>query len=230
MNTEENRKEIISLLKTKASTKQDVFHNTIKWFEVLKEVLEQIATEYNAELNNFDPRVEVAYQSRGNHDVKLKVAGDTLLFHMHTNVFSFDDSHGIWSNSYVEKDSLNAYCGMINVYNFLSDSFKYNRENDAGYLIARIFINKENHFFVEGKRQMGFLFNDFQNSQLNKNNLKQIVESCILFSLNFDLLTPDYATMSRISISQIIELTRNIKLTTEKRLGFKLSHENDQVF
>ena len=42
------------------------------------------------------------------------------------------------------------YCGVINMYNFLSDSFKYNRENDLGYLIGRMFINKENTF-VEGK-------------------------------------------------------------------------------
>jgi len=34
---------------------------------------------------------------------------------------------------------------MISIYNFLSDSFKFNRVNDIGYLIARVFTNKENH-------------------------------------------------------------------------------------
>ena len=38
-----------------------------------------------------------------------------------------------------------------------------------GYCIGRIFINKENHYFVEGKRQLGFLYNDFMNSKMNKN-------------------------------------------------------------
>jgi hypothetical protein len=42
------------------------------------------------------------------------------------------------------------YFGVVNVYNFLSDSFRYNRERDLGYLVARIFLNKEGHFFVQG--------------------------------------------------------------------------------
>ena len=45
---------------------------------------------------------------------------------------------------------------MINIYNFLSDSFVYDRERDLGYLVARVFLNKEGHFFVQGKKQLGF--------------------------------------------------------------------------
>ena len=67
---------------------------------------------------------------------------------MHTNTFSFDKSHQIWNSSYVKEDEYKAYCGVINVYNFLSDSFKYNRANDLGYMIGRLFINKEKHFFT----------------------------------------------------------------------------------
>ena len=40
--------------------------------------------------------------------------------------------------------------------------------NDLGYLIGRIFINHENHFMVQGKRQLGFLYNDFINQLLIK--------------------------------------------------------------
>src|SRR5574340_1141800 len=59
-------------------------------------------------------------------------------FH-HTNVFEFDTRHLVWKTSYVKEKATRSFCRMINVYNFLPDSFKYNRANDLGYLVARIF-------------------------------------------------------------------------------------------
>ena len=72
---------------------------------------------------------------------------------MHTDVFEFDANHLVWQSPYVQADRDNSYCGLINIYNFLSDSFKFNRNADEGYLIGRIFINRERCYFVEGKRQ-----------------------------------------------------------------------------
>ena len=92
---------------------------------------------------------------------------------MHSNVFEFDKNHGIWKISYVENNDMNSYCGIINIYNFLSDSFKYDRLDDLGYLIGRIFINKDNHYFVEGKRQLGFLYNDFGNAVIDTKAIKR---------------------------------------------------------
>jgi hypothetical protein len=77
---------------------------------------------------------------------ELKAAGDLIIFHMHTNVFKLDQSHSLWKSSYLEEDEMRGYFGLINVYNFLSDSFKFNREGDLGYLVARIFLNKDGHF------------------------------------------------------------------------------------
>ena len=59
----------------------------------------------------------------------------------------------IWTTKYVQKDELNSYSGIINIYNFLTDSFKYDRIDDLGYLVGRLFINRHSHYFVEGKRQ-----------------------------------------------------------------------------
>jgi hypothetical protein len=55
---------------------------------------------------------------------ELKVAGDTIIFHMHTNVFKLDQSHSLWKTSYLGEDELRGYFGVVNMYNFLSDSFK----------------------------------------------------------------------------------------------------------
>jgi len=70
-------------------------------------------------------------------------------------------NHQVMSTPYVNKDAYRSYCGIINIYNFLSDSFKYNRINDIGYLICKLFIHKERHYFIERKRKSGFLYNNF---------------------------------------------------------------------
>lgn len=222
-------KEIINSLSEKASTKQEVFERTTKFFELFKVRLKAFAELYQSQIEGIDQRVDIQFTSRGTYDAKLKFGGDTLLFHMHTNVFGFDENHPILKTGYVKEDYLRGYCGMINIYNFLSDSFKYNRVNDAGYLIARIFLNKENHFFVDGKRQLGYLFNDFPNAQLDADKIDKIIEASVLHSLYFDLLTPEFSNMGKVTIFQIMELTKNMKLTTDKRLGFKYSFEKKSV-
>ena len=118
---------------------------------------------------------------------------------------------------------------MINVYNFLADSFKYNRINDIGYLVARFFLNKDLHYFVEGKRQLGFLYNDFVNEVINSDKIRKIIESSILYSMDFDLLTPPYDTMKVVSVSEVNEVTSAMSIKTGKRLGFKFQADNDNI-
>ena len=116
---------------------------------------------------------------------------------------------------------------LIGIYNFLSDSFKYNRTDDLGYLIGRIFINKDKHFFVEGKRQLGFLYNDFGQKKIDSKVIREIIESAILYTLEFDLLVPPYDTMKIVSVAQMKEKINKSKTVTGKRLGFKFYADND---
>ena len=223
------RELIVKLLKEKSTLKQDIFQNTIAQFGELKKNLKQISEDLKSEISGVDKRVIIEYKERGDNEVELRVAGDLLIFHMHSNVFEFDKSHPVWKTSYVKDNVYNSYCGMIVVYNFLADSFKYNRGNDVGYLIARIFINSENHFFVEGKRQLGFLYNDFVNSKLDASTLKKIAESTILYALDFDLLTPPFDSVKEVSVSEVIEAANQLQIQTGKRLGFRFQADNDQT-
>ena len=174
-----------------------------------------------------DKDVEVSYEESGDFDAKLKFSGDTLLLHMHSNIFDFDSSHQIHKTSYVKEDKMRSFCGVINIYNFLSDSLKYNRLNDAGFLIARIFINKDNHFFVEGDKQLGFLFNDFVNQQIDKVKICKIIDTAMIYALNFDLQTPNFNDVKVVSLHQILDINNNHKIKTSKRLGFKFSSETN---
>jgi hypothetical protein len=153
--------------------------------------------------------------------LELKFAGDLLLFNMHTNIFEFPRQHEVMRTSYVKDDKSRSYCGVINIYNFLADSFKYNRINDSGYLIGRIFINKDNHYFIEGKRELGFLFNNFGKHILDKSKATNILETAISYTINFDLLTPPYEQVKIVNVEAMKTALDAISLKTGKRLGFK---------
>jgi len=220
---------ILKTLKEKSLLKQDVFKNTMDSFNQLKAVIKEVAGELKESASKVDKRLIVDFKEKGEFGIELRVAGDVIIFYMHTNVFEFDKSHPVWKTNYVKEDNMRAYCGMINIFNFLSDSFKYNRVNDVGYLVGRLFINKDLHYFVEGKRQLGFLYNDFVSSPINKEAIRNILESAILYCMNFDLFTPPFEQVKEVTVSEMEEVNLNLHMQTGKRLGFRFQADNDQV-
>lgn len=220
---------IIAHLKEKSVYKQDVYDKTVEVFSWFKAELEEVQHGLGNVMHEVDNRVKIDFSSESDFEAQAKVAGDVLVFHMHSNIFQFDRSHTIWSSSFVQDQPLNAYCGMINVYNFLADSLHYNRVYDSGYLVARIFIGKDGHFFVEGKRQLGFLYNNYGTELIDRKKVRDIIESIILYAISFDLLTPSYDNMKEVTVNQLQELTRQQSFRTGKRLGFQFEADSDQV-
>jgi len=224
-----NQDLLFNLIKDKGVLKQDVFSNIILNFKVLKSVLREIGDDLSDRIANEDERVIIEYKDSGEFEAQLRVAGDLLVFQMHSNVFKFNLENSLWKTSYLSENQNRGFCGLINVYNFLNDSFKYNRSNDLGYLIGRLFINHENHFMVQGKRQLGFLYNDFINATIDKEKLKSIVQSAILYSLDFDLLVPSYDLVNQVSVNQVRQVGDDLKMRTAKRLGFVFQNNNDEI-
>jgi hypothetical protein len=223
------RELIIDTVIDKNIVKRQAFNNTLRTFETMKDTCRFFENMYNKELvaQGSEPLFE--YKDRGVFDADLQVAGDLLVFNMHSNIFNFDKSHRLWRSSYLQNRPNASYCGMISIYNFLADSFKYNRTNDIGYLIARVFVNCDNHIFVEGKRQLGFLYNDFVNTEIEGETVEKIIESALLFTLDFDLLVPEYDTVNAITVAQMLENLNNAKIQTAKRLGFKFNADNNDL-
>ena len=226
MNHSESQDLIFSLVKDKATLKQDVFANIILNFKTLKSVLKEIADDLKSRMSPIDERVMVDYKDVDEYEAHLRVGGDILIFNMHTNVFKFDDTNSLWKTSYLRDNPNRGFCGVINIYNFLNDSFKYNRSNDLGYLIARIFVNSENHFMVQGKRQLGFLYNDLQNAIIDRDQMKAIVQSSVLYALDFDLFVPPYDLVKEVTVSEIQAVSQGLKVGTGKRLGFRFSADS----
>ena len=221
METTPLRAKIIETFVGKSNLKQKVFDNTFSTFNLLKDTLFELAAEMDDELDGkLDRRTRLEYRDRGKFEAQLQIASDLLIFQMHTDVFTFDANHLIWQNAYVRENRENAYCGVINIYNFLSDSFKFNRNADEGYLIGRIFINRENRYFVEGKRQSSLRAMNFGKGEISRDALLAILEEAIHYALNFDLLMPPYEDNKRVTVDQFNTKLDNSKFVTGKRLGY----------
>ncbi len=227
--TLQNQKEhILKLLKEKSVMKQDVFRNTIASFELVKQCVEEIAAELNKETQAIDKRIIVSTSDTNSYSTQLKVAGDMLEFFMHTNVFEFEKTHVMYKTGYVKQNEYNSYCGIINVYNFLADSFKFNRLNDLGYLVCRIFINREMRFFIEAKGPIGIKYSTFSVEPLNKEQLQEIINDLIIYAITFDLFTPPIEQIREVSVNEIQEKVSSINLRTGKRLGYGTSASYDE--
>ena len=218
------REKILATIINKSTLKQHIFDNTFTTFNELKDVLFEIASELDDDLDGkLDKRVRIEYRDRGKFEAQLQIASDLLIFRMHTDVFEFDSNHIIWQNEYVQAERDNSYCGVIDIYNFLSDSFKFNRNADEGYLIGRIFINREKCFFVEGKRQTLVRPMAFGKEKITREDLVAIMETAINYAINFDLLVPSYEDNKRVTVDQFNSKMDNSKFITGKRIGYEFN-------
>ena len=222
------KEQIVKLLKEKSVMKQDVFRNTIAAFDMVKKCVQEIASDLNTETQAIDKRIVVSTLETTSYATQLKVAGDMLEFFMHTNVFEFDKSNAMFKTGYVKQNEYNSYCGIINVYNFLADSFKFNRLNDLGYLVCRIFINREMRFFIEAKGPLGIKYSSFSVEPLNKEQLLEIINDLIITAITFDLFTPPIEQIREVSVNEIQEKVSSINLRTGKRLGYGTSASYDE--
>jgi hypothetical protein len=218
---------LIDKIIEKGGLKLDVYKNTYESFQDMKIIAKEMSDALKKKVTKVDNRIQFNFNDRGEFEAEMKFGGDMLVMSMHTNVFEFPREHDIMNLSYIKNDITRSYCGIINLYNFLADSYKYNRVNDVGYLVARIFINKEYHYFVEGKRQIGLMYNNFARAKIDRGALKRILETAVSYCVDFDLLTPVYDSIKVVSVSERLENTMNLR--TGKRLGFRFQVDEDDA-
>lgn len=224
-----NQTELFDIVLKKAKLKQDIYARSVEAIELLKKVSNEIVTDFKSKLPIDENRITFDFKDKSNFEFEIKFAGDVLIFMMHTNIFEFSRNHEIMKTPYIKDDNSRSYCGIINIYNFLADSFKYNRENDIGYLIGRIFINNENHYYIEGKKEIGMMYNNFSNNILDEKAAREILEKAILYTSNFDLLTPPYEEVKEVTVYEMQSNLDSMRLKTGKRLGFKFQADIDNL-
>lgn len=225
---EDNYKEILGQLESKASLKQAIYRSTTEVFGLTKKILFKIASKLHADYSQKDPSVEIHFKENNQFEAQLKFSGDMLMISMHSNVFNFEEGHSIFQTSYVKADKNLSYCGVIYIHNFLADSIKYNRLSDEGTLIARILVNKEKHFIVEGDGALGFLYESLGSNIISEENLTDILEKSILMCLKTDLLLPVFAQIKDVTLHQKQSLVAASGYPTGKRLGYLFNSEIQQ--
>lgn len=214
---------ILDTLIQKSVAKQEAYTCTLEQFIALKKVMKFLIENYKKQLKEYSQKINLHFSENGVFEAKMQVAGDMLVFDMHSNIFAFDEKHWIWKNEYVKKDNRNSYCGVISVYNFLADSFKYKRLGDYGYIVARVFINREGYFFLDGDPDFSLFNENFGKNKLDVAALREITQLIIQYSLEADLLIPSLENMQITTVKQMIAKTDKPKVDTGKPMGFQIN-------
>lgn len=225
--TMELKDSLKDLVFSKSELKQNVYQATKDTFGLFRKETRELIDLFRECCRAEGRQVAFEFTDRGDFEFEVKFAGDILLFMMHTNVFEFSRDHQVMKTPYVREDPKRSYCGVIHIYNFLADSFVYQRDNDLGYMIGRVFVNNEKHYFIEGKRELGMLYTNFNTSTVTPESVQGIVESAIEYTTNFDLLTPPYDEVKLVSVGEMRSNFDKKSLVTGKRLGFRFQADSE---
>lgn len=223
MNENNYHTTLVELLSNRAALKQDVYEKTKTTFSIFKEVVAKEIDVLRKEVT--DERVRCKVLNSSDFEIQIAVGSDILVFHMHTNVFRFEDEHPIWKTSYLEDNPELGYFGIINIYNFLFDSIEYDRSDDVGYLIGRIFLNREGQFIVQGLGDISLVYSNFFKNVLDEEKMTEIVQRACTFAVDFDSFAPPYQTVGALRVEDMKNLLNNLKVQTGKRIGFKWNNE-----
>lgn len=222
------RAEIVGRLLNKASIKQDIAGYSEQMFEVFRKIASEEVDAMRAEVT--DSRIRLRVEENGTFEFTLFVGSDVLVFHLHQNVFQLPEDHPLWNEDYLKDTPENGYFAVINIYNFLAESYERSRINDVGYLIGRVFMNREQKCLVEGKGQLGDLFKDVAQCELTEEAVRTILQVAMMYAMDFDLVTPPYELVQEVTVMQIQEISSDLQLATGKRLGFKFASEDNTSF
>ena len=195
----ELKESLKNLVFDKSELKQNVFRSTKEAFELFRTITRDLIHQFQDSCLKEGKKVD----------------------------FEFSRDHQVMKTPYVRDDPKRSYCGVIHIYNFLADSFAYQRDNDLGYMIGRVFVNNEHHYFIEGKRELGMLYTHFNTSVVSAETVQGIVESAIEYTTNFDLLTPPYDEVKLVSVGEMRTNFDKKSLVTGKRLGFRFQADNE---
>lgn len=223
----QNRIQLTQLLQNKAALKQDIAEDAEAVFKELKESIKVELEELRKLVP--DERVRLHYKERGDFEIHVYVGSDVLVFSLHNNVFRLPDSNPLWGTSYFQQDERKGYFGVIYIYNFLAESLIQNRLDDAGYLISRVFVNHDRHFFIEGRTQLAGIFRDTERHQWNPEICTLVVQMTFAYALSFDLYIPPYEIQEEITVNQMHYMGESLKLQTGKRLGFKMKSDDTEI-
>lgn len=215
---------ITRLLESKSTAKQITYKLLLNCFQLLAKESKRVIGELKRKVKPGDQDVTVEFTEINVHEFQVKLAGDLLVFVLHTNIVTFEEAHPVMQEPYIHENEVNRYFGQIMIYNFMSDSVKYNRVNDPGYLLARLLINHEGRYVIEGEGRLGPLFNKISSAPITESELNVLVKLALTIAIENDLMAPPFTDVRFITLYQKMEKTQ--ELGGGQKIGFKMSYQN----
>lgn len=212
------------LLESKSTAKQVTYKNLLSAFNVLRKESSRVVAELTSKANPSDEDVTIYFREVNEHEFEVKLAGDLLVFVLHTNIVTFDPNSPVMQDPYIKQNVVNRYFGQIMIYNFMADSLKFNRVNDPGYLLVRLLINHENRYVVEGDGQLSTLANQIMPQPITDPELSILVKIALTLAIENDLMAPPFTDVRFITLNQKMEKTQ--ELGAGQKIGFQMSYQN----
>lgn len=225
LNSEDPIQFIKHLLESKSNAKQTAYKHIQRAFSVLSDESKSVVDELKRRAHPADKDVTVAFNGINNHEFEVKLAGDMLIFVMNTNIVTLDESHPILKDEYIRQNEVNRYFGQIMVFNFMAESLKYHRSNDPGYLLARLMVNHENRFFIEGERELES-FSKISENPVAEGDLRQFVKIVLRMAIENDLVAPPFTEVKSITLKQ--KRNHSLELGGAQKIGFRMSYDPNE--
>src|SRR5882672_12278115 len=90
------------LLENKSQAKQITYKNLLAAFELLAKESKRVAGELKKKVKtSTDHDVTVDFKRINEHEFNVKLAGDLLIFVLHTNIVTFENEHPVMKNPYI---------------------------------------------------------------------------------------------------------------------------------
>jgi len=214
---------IRTMLEYKSTAKQITYKKLLTAFDILAKESKRIITELKKKVKPGDSDVTLDFRKINAHEFQMKAAADMVIFVLHTNIVTFDDAHEIMKDPYIRAAELNRYFGQIMIYNFMSDSLEFNRLNDPGYLLARLLINHEGRYIIEGEGKLGVVFSHISDSPITEADLIILVKLALTLAIENDLTALPYPQVKFITLNQKLEKTQ--ELGAGSKIGFRMSYQ-----
>jgi hypothetical protein len=87
-----------------------------------------------------------------------------------------------------------------------------------GYMVARLLVNCERRFFIEGVRPLNFIHPEISDAEINPETLKKLLEQAMLTAIETDLTSVPVQSMLLMTVGD--KLAQNESRAGEK-LGFQ---------
>ena len=97
--SDQSKEAIIELLRQKVILKQQVYEKTKDVFNSLRGLLSQLSSELAIKVKGLSGDMIVSYRDNGEFEAEFTIGDETLLFVIHSNIFTFDSTHSVWKSS-----------------------------------------------------------------------------------------------------------------------------------